>query len=53
MSLQLQTMGLKHATVTASKVYHLGQKSYAHISPEKLYAMTHGLQDKFVSKWSN
>ncbi len=53
MSMQLQTMGFKHATVTASKVYHLGQKSYAHISPEKIYAMTHGLQEKFVSKWMN
>jgi hypothetical protein len=52
MSMQLQTMGYKHATVTASKVYHLGQKSYAHISPEKIYEMTHGLQSKFISKWN-
>jgi GT2 family glycosyltransferase len=52
MSMQLLTMGLKHGTVTASKVYHLGQQSYKHISPEKLHAMTHGLQEKFVSKWT-
>jgi GT2 family glycosyltransferase len=53
MSMQLLTMGAKHGTVTASKVYHLGQKSYAHISPEKIHAMTHGLQEKFISKWSH
>jgi len=51
MSMQLKTMGYKHATVTASKVYHLGQKSYEHIPPENLHSMTHGLQEKFVSKW--
>lgn len=53
MSMQLQTMGYKHATVTASKVHHLGQKSYSHISSDKIHAMTHGLQEKFVSKWSH
>jgi len=51
LSMQLQTMGYKHATVTASKVYHLGQRSYSQIAPEKIYSMTHGLQEKFVSKW--
>lgn len=51
LSLSLKQMGKKHGCVTSSYVCHFGQKSYRIIPMEKMFEMTHGVQENFVKKW--